>query len=118
MNIYATHRFFFFLTMPIFVISILSKMSFSESSIIKSFNRELVIVVLKWFLINFSLLKHRSFEAVVTGYVNAKRQSSLAIGIIVLNLLATSITLANDLTFSVCSLNIFISHNALLKSVT
>jgi len=30
---------------------------------------------------NFSLLKHRSFEAVVTGDVNAKRQSSLAIGI-------------------------------------
>jgi len=53
-------------------------MSFSELSIIKSFNRKLVIVVLKWFLINFNLLKHRSFEAVVTGDVNAKRQSSLA----------------------------------------
>jgi len=69
-------------------------------------------------LINFSLLPHRSFEAVVNADVNAKRLSSLAIGIIVLNLLATSITLTNDLTFYVCSLNIFISHNALLKLVT
>jgi len=74
-----------------------------------------VIVDLRCVLINYSLLKDLSFDATVTGEVNAKQQIVLAHGKICFTSSTFSIKELNDVLSS-CNIRINISSCVCTKS--